>query len=136
MMNKLLLVKPKDRIPVDKAILEDLKRWREALAKNIFRNNPQLFHSEDPEKDADFLREISPINHVDKIKAPLLVIQGANDPRVPKSEADQIVEAIRKRNGIVEYLLFSDEGHGLAKLENRITAYTAIADFLDKYLVD
>jgi dipeptidyl aminopeptidase/acylaminoacyl peptidase len=90
----------------------------------------------DPEKDADFLREISPINHVDKIKAPLLVIQGANDPRVPKSEAGQIVEAIRERNGIVEYLLFDDEGHGLAKLENRITAYTAIADFLDKYLVD
>jgi dipeptidyl aminopeptidase/acylaminoacyl peptidase len=99
-----------------------------------YRRHLRISEYGDPEKDADFLREISPINHVDKIKAPLLVIQGANDPRVPKSEADQIVEAIRKRNGIVEYLLFEDEGHGLAKLENRITAYTTIADFLDKYL--
>ena len=101
-----------------------------------YRRHLRISEYGDPEKDADFLREISPINHVDKIKAPLMVIQGANDPRVPKSEADQIVEAIRKRNGTVDYLLFSDEGHGLAKLENRITAYTAIADFLDKYLVD
>jgi dipeptidyl aminopeptidase/acylaminoacyl peptidase len=99
-----------------------------------YRRHLRISEYGDPEKDADFLREISPINHIDKIKAPLLVIQGANDPRVPKSEADQIVEAIRKRNGIVEYLLFDDEGHGLAKLENRITAYTTIADFLDKYL--
>ena len=58
-LDKLLLVKPKDRIPVDKAILEDLKRWRQALAKDIFKNNPGLFHSEDPDKDANYLKEIN-----------------------------------------------------------------------------
>ncbi len=58
-LDRLLLVKPKERIPVDKAILNDLKRWREMLAKDIFKNNPQLFHSEDREKDANYLREIT-----------------------------------------------------------------------------
>ncbi len=58
-LDKLLLVKPKERIPVDKAILNDLKRWREILSKDIFRNNPEIFHSGDREKDANFLREIT-----------------------------------------------------------------------------
>ena len=58
-LDKLLLVKPKDRLPVDKAILEDLKRWRMSLAKDIFKNNPGLFHSEDPDKDANYLKEIN-----------------------------------------------------------------------------
>jgi type I restriction-modification system DNA methylase subunit len=58
-LDKLLLVKPKDRLPVDKAILDDLKRWRISLAKDIFKNNPELFHSEDREKDAEFLKEIT-----------------------------------------------------------------------------
>lgn len=88
----------------------------------------------DPVKDAEFLKSVSPLNYVEKIKAPLLVIQGANDPRVPKSEADQIVESIKKRGGIAEYLLYPDEGHGLAKLTNRISGYTAIVNFLDKYV--
>ena len=71
---------------------------------------------------------------MDKIKAPLFLIQGANDPRVPKGEADQMAEAIRKQGGQVEYLLFEDEGHGLIKTANRIRAYSAVADFLDKTL--
>jgi type I restriction-modification system DNA methylase subunit len=58
-LEKLLLIKPKERLPVDKAILDDLKQWRAALAKDIFKNNPDLFHSEDREKDADFLKEIT-----------------------------------------------------------------------------
>ncbi|MFA5031683.1 MAG: N-6 DNA methylase [bacterium] len=58
-LDKLLLIKPKDRLPVDKAILKDLSEWREILAKDIFKNNPKLFHSEDTEKDADYLREIT-----------------------------------------------------------------------------
>ncbi|MBA7644216.1 Type IIS restriction enzyme Eco57I [subsurface metagenome] len=58
-LDKLLLVKPKDRLPVDKAILDDLKRWRVSLAKDIFKNNPKLFHSDDREKDAEFLKEIT-----------------------------------------------------------------------------
>ncbi len=58
-LEKLLLIKPKERFSVDKAILDDLKKWRESLAKDIFKNNPSLFHSEDPLKDADYLKEIT-----------------------------------------------------------------------------
>jgi dipeptidyl aminopeptidase/acylaminoacyl peptidase len=88
----------------------------------------------DPEKDGEFLDKISPFNFVEKIRAPLMVIQGANDPRVPRTEADQMVESLRRRGSPVEYLLFDDEGHGIVKLPNRIKAYTAVADFLDKHL--
>lgn len=81
-----------------------------------------------------FLEEISPINHVDKIKCPMLIIHGANDPRVPIGEAEQIVAALKKRNIPVEYLRYEDEGHGLAKLKNRLEAYAKMVVFLDKYL--
>jgi dipeptidyl aminopeptidase/acylaminoacyl peptidase len=84
--------------------------------------------------DREFLAEVSPLNHIEKIKAPLMVEQGANDPRVPKSEADQIVETLRKKSHPVEYLLFDDEGHGVVKLPNRIKSFTAKAAFLDKYV--
>jgi dipeptidyl aminopeptidase/acylaminoacyl peptidase len=86
------------------------------------------------DKDLDFMKSISPIYMVDKITAPLMVIQGANDPRVPQIEADQIAEKLKAKGGVVEYLLFPDEGHGLAKIPNQIKAYTAAADFLDKYV--
>jgi dipeptidyl aminopeptidase/acylaminoacyl peptidase len=82
----------------------------------------------------DFLEKISPINHVDKIKCPMMVIHGANDPRVPIAEAEQIVAALKKRNIPVEYLRYEDEGHGLAKLKNRLDAYPKMVAFLDKYL--
>jgi dipeptidyl aminopeptidase/acylaminoacyl peptidase len=85
----------------------------------------------DPEKDLEFLKEISPLTHVDRIVAPLVVIQGANDPRVPRSEAEQIVAAVKGRGGSVDYILFEDEGHGVAKIPNQIKAYTRIGDFLD-----
>jgi dipeptidyl aminopeptidase/acylaminoacyl peptidase len=88
----------------------------------------------DPEADGDFLRAISPINHVDAIRAPLLVIHGANDPRVPVSEAEQLVSALRARGQPVDYLRFEDEGHGITKLENKIAAYEAVARFLDRAL--
>jgi dipeptidyl aminopeptidase/acylaminoacyl peptidase len=82
----------------------------------------------------EFLEQISPIHHVDKIKCPMLVIHGANDPRVPVGEAEQIVAALKKRGIPVEYLRYEDEGHGLAKLKNRLDAYPKMADFLDKHL--
>jgi dipeptidyl aminopeptidase/acylaminoacyl peptidase len=82
----------------------------------------------------EFLEKISPLNHVDKIKCPMMVIHGANDPRVPVHEAEQIVAALKKRGVPVEYLRYEDEGHGLAKLKNRLDAYPKMADFLDKYL--
>lgn len=86
------------------------------------------------ERDREFLTRISPIHHVDKIKAPLMVIHGANDPRVPPGEAEQIVEALRARNIPVEFLVYHDEGHGVVKLENKLHAYPKIAAFLDRHL--
>jgi dipeptidyl aminopeptidase/acylaminoacyl peptidase len=82
----------------------------------------------------EFFDKISPIHHVDKIKCPMMVIHGANDPRVPVEEAEQIVSALKKRGIPVEYLRYVDEGHGLAKLKNRLDAYPKMAAFLDKYL--
>lgn len=86
------------------------------------------------EHDRAFLESISPIHKVDRIRAPLMVIHGANDPRVPIGEAEQIVASIRERDGVVEYLRFEDEGHGLVKLANRLICYPAIAQFLDEQL--
>jgi dipeptidyl aminopeptidase/acylaminoacyl peptidase len=82
----------------------------------------------------EFLEKISPINHVDRIRCPMMVIHGANDPRVPIEEAEQIVAALKKRNVPVEYLRYEDEGHGLVKLKNRLDAYPKMADFLDRHL--
>ncbi len=84
------------------------------------------------DRDIDFLRAISPLSKVDRIKTPLFVIAGKNDPRVPYTEAEQIVGAIKKRGGIVEYKLYDDEGHGVSKLKNRLELYPLVADFLDK----
>jgi dipeptidyl aminopeptidase/acylaminoacyl peptidase len=86
------------------------------------------------DKDIGFLRSISPIAKIDRIKCPLFVIAGKNDPRVPYTEGEQIVAAIRKRGGIVEWKLYTDEGHGIAKLKNRLELYPLVADFLDKYM--
>jgi dipeptidyl aminopeptidase/acylaminoacyl peptidase len=84
------------------------------------------------DRDLDFLRRISPLAKIDKIRAPLFVIHGKNDPRVPYTEAEQIVAALRKRGGRVEYKLFDDEGHGVSKLKNRLELYPLVADFLDR----
>ncbi|MDP9372321.1 MAG: S9 family peptidase, partial [Chloroflexota bacterium] len=86
------------------------------------------------EDDREFLEAISPIRHVERIVAPLLVIHGANDPRVPVGEAEQIVAGLRERGRAVEYLRYEDEGHGLVKLPNRIHAAEATAAFLDRHL--
>jgi dipeptidyl aminopeptidase/acylaminoacyl peptidase len=88
---------------------------------------------DDPD-DRAFFREISPITHVDHLRAPVMVIHGANDPRDPVTESDQFVRAVRERGGAVEYLRFPDEGHGIRKLENRITAYRRVALFLEGVL--
>lgn len=86
------------------------------------------------DRDLEFLRLISPINKVDRIKTPLFVIHGKNDPRVPYTEAEQIVEALRSRGAIVEYKLYEDEGHGISKLKNRLELYPLVVDFLDRYM--
>lgn len=86
------------------------------------------------ERDRAVLDQISPIHKADRIVAPLMVIHGANDPRVPVSEAEQLVETLQARGRTVEYLRFEDEGHGLAKLKNRLAAYPQVADFLERHL--
>ncbi len=86
------------------------------------------------DRDIDLLRRISPIRKVDQIKTPLFVIHGKNDPRVPYTEAEQLVAALKKRNVSVEYKLFDDEGHGISKLKNRLELYPLVADFLDKHM--
>ncbi len=86
------------------------------------------------EKNREFLKSISPINSLDKIKAPLLVIHGANDPRVPLSEAEQIETKLKEHGKAVELLIYLDEGHGLSKLKNRLDAYPKVVEFLEKVL--
>ena len=88
----------------------------------------------DLEKDSAFLVGISPLTHVNAIRHPLFVYQGKNDPRVPYTEAEQIVNAVKTKGIPVEYILLPDEGHGIGKRENRIKVFTAIAAFLDRQL--
>jgi dipeptidyl aminopeptidase/acylaminoacyl peptidase len=88
----------------------------------------------DPKTDGERLRRISPLFHAKNIRKPLLVIQGANDPRVLKVESDELVQAVRSNAVPVEYVVFPDEGHGFRKKENRITAAEAYQKFLDRYL--
>lgn len=87
-----------------------------------------------PEKDKELLTAASPVFHADKIKTPLFVAQGANDPRVNKAESDQIVEALRARGVDVEYMLKENEGHGFQNEENKIEFYNAMLKFLDSHL--
>ena len=88
----------------------------------------------DPERDKDLLAASSPALHADEIKTPLFIAQGANDPRVKKSESDQMVDAMRKRGVAVEYLVKDNEGHGFANEENRFEFYDAMEKFLATHL--
>ncbi len=88
----------------------------------------------DPVKDKARLQERSPINFVDQIKAPLLLLAGGHDPRCPRTEAEQVASAVKKRGGVVELKVYENEGHGFSKIENQIDSYTRIADFLKKYV--
>jgi dipeptidyl aminopeptidase/acylaminoacyl peptidase len=104
--------------------------WRPFLESTWYR---YVGDPDDPDQLAD-LEARSPLNRVDAIRAPLLVIQGANDPRVTKRESDQIVAALRERGVAVEYLVADDEGHGFARPQNRLRAYRAIEVFLARHL--
>lgn len=84
--------------------------------------------------DSTRLHAISPLFHADKVKNPVMVLQGANDPRVLQIESDEIVEAVKKNNVPVEYVVFPDEGHGFIKKENEIKGYSQILKFLDTHL--
>lgn len=87
-----------------------------------------------PRTDTDYLKTISPLFHAQSIQKPLLVIQGANDPRVLQAESDEIVEEVRKNKVPCEYLLYPDEGHGFSKKENKQSAFKAVLHFLETYL--
>ncbi len=98
--------------------------FREALYREIGN----------PETDEQFLYDTSPVFHGDKITKPLIVFQGANDPRVIRAESDDMVAAIKANGGIVEYVVFEDEGHGFTKNDNRIEGWNTLLTFLDTYL--
>jgi dipeptidyl aminopeptidase/acylaminoacyl peptidase len=89
----------------------------------------------DPEEDADLLRERSPMTYIEDAKAPLLVIQGAKDPRVVRGESDQLVEKLRTLGRTVEYIVFEDEGHGFTKRANEIATMRASAGWLETHLL-
>ena len=108
--------------------LESIPAWWGPIRDSLYRELG------DPVKDADYLRKISPLFHADQIERPLLVLQGANDPRVLKAESDTIVEAARKKGVPVEYLIFENEGHGFRRRDTKEKAFTATLAFLDKYL--
>ncbi|MFC6720351.1 alpha/beta hydrolase family protein [Halobacteriaceae archaeon SHR40] len=105
--------------------LENTGSWRRELREAEYGSL---------EADREFLESISPTNNIDRIEAPLFVLHGANDPRVPVGEAEQIVEQAREQDVPVEKLIFDDEGHGISKLENQIDAYSRVVDFLDEHV--
>ncbi len=108
--------------------LESIPPWWEAQRKALYDELG------DPKKDAARLKAISPLFAADRIKRPLLVVQGKNDPRVLEAESEELVNAAKKGGAEVEYLLFPDEGHGFRKKENRIRALESILAFLKKHL--
>ncbi|MHC0037048.1 S9 family peptidase [Pseudoneobacillus sp. C159] len=88
----------------------------------------------DPVKDREKLIDYSPITHLDGMVKPMLVIQGAKDPRVVKAESDQIVAALKEKGADVEYIVLDDEGHGFSKKENEMKVYRAVLEFFDRFI--
>lgn len=108
--------------------LEAIPPWWESIREML------LEEIGDPATDRERLERISPLFHADQIERPLMVLQGANDPRVLQQESDSIVEAVKANDVPVEYVIFEDEGHGFVKKENRIEGFKKIRLFLDQYL--
>ncbi|PTL84202.1 S9 family peptidase [Vitiosangium sp. GDMCC 1.1324] len=108
--------------------LKNVPPWWEAQREALYKEMG------DPDKQEQMLRDISPLFHAEKISKPLLVLQGANDPRVIKPESDEIVEAVKKNGVPVEYVIFPDEGHGFTKKKNEVEAYSRMLGFLEAHL--
>ena len=109
--------------------LKSIPPWWESARKALYDElgDPNT-------QDSVHLYNISPLFHAHQVKNPVMVLQGANDPRVLQVESDEIVEAVRKNNVPVEYIVFPDEGHGFIKKENEIEGYGQILRFLDTHL--
>jgi len=88
----------------------------------------------DPEKNKALFKERSPIFFVDQVKAPLFLLAGGNDPRCPEEESRQVIDAIKKRGGVVEFKVYANEGHGFARVENQIDAYQRVSGFLKAHV--
>lgn len=108
--------------------LESIPPWWEAQREALYTEMG------DPATDRERLHRISPLFHAGNIVKPLIVLQGANDPRVLQVESDELVEAVRANGVPVEYVVFEDEGHGFLKKENQIRGYRAILEFLETHL--
>ncbi|NER80667.1 MAG: S9 family peptidase [Leptolyngbya sp. SIO1D8] len=107
--------------------LQSIPPWWESFRKALEQEMGDF-------DDEEFLKAKSPLFHTEHIVKPLMVLQGANDPRVLKVESDEIVEAVKARGIPVEYVVFEDEGHGFVKKENQIRGHKAILDFVEAYL--
>jgi dipeptidyl aminopeptidase/acylaminoacyl peptidase len=105
--------------------LENTSIWRRAFREREYGSL---------ERDRELLEAVSPISRIEEIRVPLLVIHGANDPRVPLSEAQQLHRALTERGIEAELIVYEDEGHGLQKLQNRLDAYPRVAEFLERVL--
>jgi len=103
--------------------LENTAKWRRHLREAEYGSL---------ERDLELFKRISPIHHIERISAPLLIIHGANDPRVPVGEAEQIVSKLKSIGRHVEYVRFEDEGHGISKIRNRVRANNAIGEFFER----
>jgi dipeptidyl aminopeptidase/acylaminoacyl peptidase len=109
--------------------LQSIPPWWESFKDALY-----LEMGDPNSQDSIRLKQISPLFHTENVTKPLLVLQGAQDPRVLQVESDEIVESVRKNGVPVEYVLFEDEGHGFVKKENQIEAYEKTLEFLNKYL--
>jgi dipeptidyl aminopeptidase/acylaminoacyl peptidase len=108
--------------------LESIPPWWEAQRTALYAELG------DPATDRERLHRISPLFHASNIVKPLIVLQGANDPRVLKVESDELVEAVRANGVPVEYVVFDDEGHGFLNKANEARGYSAVLQFLDQHL--
>lgn len=114
-----------------------VSNWVSALknAAPFLKASDRLEYGDvDNPEEEKFFRSISPMTYIDQVRSPVMVLHGVNDPRVPIAESDEFVKRIRRNGGKVEYLRFPDEGHGIRKLENRMTAYVRVAEFLERNL--
>jgi len=118
---------------VDVVGISDLRTFLRNTAP--YRRALRISEYGDPDADADALAKLSPMTYIDRVKAPLLIMQGASDPRVPAGESIQIHDSLEKKGVACELTIFSDEGHGPQKRENRVYLIAKSIEFFKKYLL-